>query len=466
MVDLSGLWPHQVETFEFGKDLPAFIDGSDPGTGKSLGHAKLAESFLNDQGSRILITCPKSLVRSAWQEEFTTKLPGISIALAEAPESSRRAAFESSSDVVIVNHSYDAFKWMAKNESFLKKRMGKKALIINDESTAFKNPNSQTTKAAFKIAPLFIKRHCLSGTLAPNSVVELWAQAKLVDDGARLGKRYTAFRNLMQRSEQRGPFAKWVDKEDSLQIAYGLLADILIRHKFEDVMLHVPRMDHRVIYYDLPKKHRTIYDKLVKELYLEFSGKSISIVNAASLAAKLLQCASGAIYNDPDREEKSWTIVDSGRYELIGDLVEERKHSIVFFLWKHQKQELIKQFEARGFSYDVIDGDVKSAEIRDETRKKMQKGELKVLLMHPKSGAHGLTLTKATTVIFASPTYQADWYTQGAARIRRGVQDQVTESIIIVGRDTRDEVAYEVFTGKKNRLDALNRLFEGKNDSS
>ena len=462
MIDTSGLWPHQLKTFEFGKDLPSFISGCCPGTGKSYAQAKIAEYFLESGGSRILITCPKSLVRSAWQEEFTTRLPHIKIALAEAPEENRKAAFMSDSDVVIINHSYDAFKWMAKNESFLKRRLGKRALMINDESTAFKNPNSQTTKFAFKIAPLFEKRHCLSGTLAPNSVTELWAQAKLVDDGARLGKRYTAFRSLMQTSVQKGPFTQWVDKPDAANIAYGLLADILIRHKFEDVMKHVPRMDHRVIYYDLPKRHRTIYDKLEKELYLEFANKSISVVNAASLAAKLLQCASGAVYNDPDREDKSWSLIDSGRYDLIGDLVEERAHSIVFFLWKHQKAELIRQFEARGLPHDVIDGDVKSAEARDETRKRMQAGDLRVLLMHPKSGAHGLTLTKATTVIFASPTYQADWYVQGSARIRRGIQDQITESIIIVARDTRDEVAHQVFTGKKGRLDVLNTLFEGK----
>lgn len=459
-LDLSMLWPHQQVTFDFGKDKPGVLDFSSPGIGKSLAHAKLAEQFLLDGGSRVVITCPKSLVRSAWLEEFTKYSPHLSVELAEAPEANRKRAFEAKSDIVVMN--VDGLSWLAKQTpKWLKKYLGPKALLINDESHALKNPGAHRTKAAFTLSPYFVKRHCLSGTPAPNSVVELWSQAKLVDDGARLGKRYTAFRNLMQQPISKGPFVNWQDREDAKAITYGLLQDILIRHAFDEVMPKVPAMEHRVMYYDLPPAHRKLYDQLEKEEYLAHEGKEISITNAATLAGKLLQCASGASYVDFVGEQ-DWTIFDDGRYKLIADLAEARPHSIVFFSWKHQKHAIEAELRRRKLSYGVIDGDVKSSTKRQEIVTAMQAGDLRCVLGHPLSIGHGLTMTKATSVIFASPMYRADMYEQGTARIRRGTQDQITESIIILARNTRDEQAYEVFTGKLSRMQALNSLFERK----
>lgn len=459
-IDLSMLWPHQVETFNFGKDRPGLLDFSSAGIGKSLAHAKLAENFLEGGGSRVVVTCPKSLVRSAWLEEFTKYVPHLTVELAEAPEANRKRAFEAKSDVVVIN--VDGFTWLAKQTpKWLKKHLGPRAMLINDESHALKNPEARRTKAAFTLSPFFERRHCLSGTPAPNSVIELWAQAKLIDDGARLGKRYTQFRNLMQTPMSKGPFLIWQDRADASEITYGLLKDILIRHAFDDVMKAVPDMTHHVLYYDLSPAHRKLYTKLEQDEYLAHEGKEISAVNAASLAGKLLQCASGASYVDYVGEQ-DWTVFDDGRYKLIADLIEARPHSVVFFSWKHQKYAIEAELKHRGLSYAVIDGDVKSSAVRQDVVQALQAGHLRCVLGHVLSIGHGLTMTKATTTIFASPMYRADMYEQGTARIRRGTQDQLTESITILGRDTRDEQAYEVFTGKMSRMKALNSLFERK----
>lgn len=461
MIDLSKLWEHQKTTYEFGKDKLAVLDASDPGIGKTLAHIKLAEYHLEQGGSRIVVTCPKTLVRSAWLREVSEHAGGMKIALAEAPEATRLAAFESKANLVVLN--VDGLKWLEDQpKRWLKKHLGPRAMLINDESHLLKNPEALRTKAALKLAPMFERRHCLSGTMAPNSVVELWTQTKLVDDGKRLGTRFTAFRNLMQYPVMKGPRVEWTDKSDSRNMVYLLLQDIMIRHNFDDVMKNVPDMEHRVMWYEPTKAHKKLYDQLEMQSYLETKDKTITAVNAATLANKLLQVASGAVYNDVDNEERSWTVVDKGRYELIGELVAGRQHSLVFFLWRHQRLLLEEEFKKRKISYAIIDGTVKKGSDREKIINDYQDGKYDTLLLHPKSTEHGITLTLASSVILASPVYEASSLKQMGARIRRGTQNKLTEFITILAEGTRDEQAYDVMSGKKDRLEALNTLFEGR----
>jgi SNF2 family DNA or RNA helicase len=197
-----------------------------------------------------------------------------------------------------------------------------------------------------------------------------------------------------------------------------------------------------------------------EQAYLEVRDKAITAVNAGALANKLLQLASGALYHDG--EDKEWSLLDIGRYELIADLVEQRKHSIVFFQWKHQRDVLKQELTKRGITYGVIDGSVKSTTERAAIVTDFQAGKLDTVLLQPLSAAHGITLTQADTAIWASPLYQGDVYKQGIARIRRGLQRQNTQSIVILGKDTKDEHCYDVFVGKRDRIEALNDLFRGK----
>jgi SNF2 family DNA or RNA helicase len=462
MIDLSKLWPHQIETYEFGKDRNAVFCTSSPGVGKSLPHAKIAENAIKNQNcTRVLVVCPKTLMRTTWFEEFTNYTT-LDIALAEAPENTRLAAFESNSPVVIINT--DGVVWLLKqNVRWLKRVLGSNPLLIVDESSTFKNPNAKRTKAYLKLSALFSRVFSLAGTPAPNSVTELWSQVYALDKGVRLGNRYTRFRNIMQYPINKGAFVNWADKPEASETVYGLIRDLIIHHEFDDVMTQVPELQHRVMYYTLSSKHMDFYKSMEEEAYIKVKNKHISAINAGSLANKLLQIASGAVYNDGTDHE--WSLLDTGRYELIADLVQEHQHSCVFFHWLHQRKVLQEEFNKRGITYDVIDGTVKSTIARAEIISRFQNGELDTVLLQPLSAAHGVTLTQADTIIWASPTYQGDIYKQGIARIRRGVQRKHTQSIVILGKNTRDQHCYEVFSGKQDRIEALNNLFKGEYES-
>lgn len=152
---------------------------------------------------------------------------------------------------------------------------------------------------------------------------------------------------------------------------------------------------------------------------------------------------SGAVYDDSG----AYSLVDTGRYEMIMDLVEAREHSIVFFNWEHQRDELIKEAKVRKFSYAVFDGSTSDKQRTDIVRD-YQRGNYKVLLAHPASAGHGLTLTRGTATIWASPTYNLEHFLQGLKRIHRIGQTEKTETIVVVAEGTIDEKVWLVLKDK------------------
>ena len=201
------------------------------------------------------------------------------------------------------------------------------------------------------------------------------------------------------------------------------------------------------------------YKELEKNAILRLETETVSAVNAAVLRSKLLQVASGAAYHT----EGEWALLDTGRYELILDLVEARKHSVVFFNWTHQKVELMKEAEKRGIKHALIDGTTPDRR-RTEIVEDYQAGFYQTLFLHPKTGAHGLTLTKGTTTIWASPIYEADFLKQGKHRIYRAGQTERTETLLIEAAGTVEKKVYERLNEKTARMVNLLDVLQGEHE--
>ena len=133
----------------------------------------------------------------------------------------------------------------------------------------------------------------------------------------------------------------------------------------------------------------------------------------------------------------------------------------MFFNWKHQKEGLVDEFETRSITYTVIDGTTTDKN-REESVRLFQNGFYKVLLAHPASAAHGLTLTRATTTIWVSPTYNLEHFLQGNRRIYRAGQKQKTETIVLLADGTIENHVFDVLSAKNakqtNLLNLLKRL--------
>lgn len=440
---------HQKHSAKKLKVSPIIFDMSDPGTGKTRVEIDDFAARRRAGGGPALVVATKSLLKSAWAKDFATFAPDMRISIAYAHN--RDDAFDAKADVYITNH--DAVTALVKKPaSFWKKFKG--GVLIIDEGSAFKHHTSQRSKAMLKISKLFTIKRLLSGTPNSNGICDVWHQVLILDGGKRLGSSFFGFRAAVCSSEQIGPLpnmVRWVDKPHAEATVAAMIADITVRHKFEDCV-DIPENHKYPVPFTLNAKHMKAYAELEAEsvLYLE-NNTNISAINGAVLYTKLLQLASGAVYSGDNKYE----VIDTDRYDLVIDLAEERTHSIVFFNWAHQRDELIKIAEKRGLSFALIDGTTTRKGEREQIVEAYEKGYYRILFGHPQSMGHGLTLVKGKATIWASPTPNLEHYLQGLKRIHRIGQTEKTETIMVVAENTIEQKVYENLIAKNVRSNAL-----------
>lgn len=452
---------HQKASLKHAAGTPIVYDTSDPGTGKTAVSIWDFAARRRKRGGCALILAPRSLLKSAWADDFKKFAPDMKVSIARADN--REDGFAEDADAYITNT--DAVKWLAKQP---KKFWDKFDTLIIDESTGYKHHTSQRSRAALKISKYFTYRRGLTGTPNGRSITDVWHQVMLLDGGQRLGQSFYAFRNAVCVPRQVGANAnavQWEDKDGAEEAVFGLLSDIVIRHKFEDCV-DIPATHQYTISYDLTPAQRTVYDTMQKDhvyvsLLAHIKGKFVKAqtvsalaINAAAVATKLLQISSGALYT----EDEAFSPVANDRYKLVLDLVEGREHPLVFFFWKHQRDMLIAEAESRGLTYAVIDGSTTDKE-RDAIVARYQRKQFDLLLAHPKSAGHGLTLTAGTSTIWPCPTYDLELFKQGNKRQARIGQKKKTEIIVIIANNTIEQGVYDILMKKDARMTTLLDLF-------
>lgn len=431
------MYHHQTKDRQFILATPRVLNFSDPGTGKT----RTVIEAVKEIPGRVLVICPKSIMRVAWESDVK-KFSGLEISIAEAPEKNRKAAFATETKIVVINH--DGVKWVKDNKNLLK---GFSTLVI-DESTAFKNGCGRTT-AAMEIAKMFDRRVLLSGTPYTNTILDVWRQVFICDDGKRLGKNFYKFRAeaCKERILPNG-IRIWEDKENIELVVASLLKDITIRRTLNEC-LDIPENVTTNMEIHLNKVHRDVYNKLRKESILALENGAVTALNAAVLYGKLLQVLSGAVYH----QDGNYSILDTDRYELIAELAEERKQTVIAFNWRHQRDLLARMVKECA----VIDGETPQKK-REDLIREFQEGGIKNLLMHPRTGAHGITLTAGKATIWASPPASSEGYVQFNHRIHRAGQTEKTETIRISATETMEKDCYGKLEKRLGTAETLMQL--------
>lgn len=471
---------HQEVSLKHDAKNPQVFDASDPGTGKTFVRVVAFSARRRAGGGCALVLAPKSLLHCAWGADFARFAPDMKVSVATALN--RTAAFAADADVYVTNH--DAVKDLIKQKPAFFKKFSE---LIIDESTAYKHHTSQRSRAVAKIAhmrdtvrkPVFKRRAVLTATPTSNGICDMWHQAFLLDEGTHLGPNFYGFRSTVCIPKQVGRdknAIQWSDKPGAEEAVFGLLSEIVVRHKFENCV-DIPATHLYTVPYGLEPKQRKAYDTMERDQLLPLLTSQVPVavahklgggppakitaVNAAAVATKLLQIASGAVYDNAGK----YTVIDTGRYETLIEMAAVRKHPLMLFFWQHQKDLLIVEAMKRKLKFCVFDGDA-----NDMQRNKMvmdyQAGHYDLMFGHPQTVAHGLTLTRGTSIIWPGPTYNLEWWKQANKRQARIGQTEKTEVVTLIAPGTIEEKVYDMCMGKDSRMTNLLDLFQSMTPST
>ncbi len=371
---------------------------------------------------RVLVVAPKRVAEDTWPREIRKweHLHGLTFSLVLGSEKERRAALQKQAMIYIINR--ENVSWLVENH-----RWDFDTLVI-DELSSFKSSVAQRFRALKKVRPLCSRVIGLTGTPAPNTLIDLWPQIYLLDMGQRLGRFISHYRERFFSPDKRSREIVYSYKlrEGAEQKIYDLIGDICISMKAAD-HLQMPELISNRVEVQLSPKERKQYDTLKRDMILQLNGGEVDAVNAASLSGKLLQLANGAVYSVDGKALP----IHSRKLDALEDLVEAAngKPLLVAYWYKHDLARIQERFpESR-----IIDT---PADIAD-----WNAGKIAIGLLHPASGGHGLNLQEGgSTVIWYGLTWSLELYQQLNARLWR--QGQKNSTVIIhhiVTAGTHDE---------------------------
>ena len=446
------LYQHQKETVKFLSNTPQAFDTSTCGTGKTI---STLETWHRRKDGKMLVIAPKSTLEAVWGNDVAQFYPGTKCGVFNRKYTKQinyipRLLTEN--DIVVIN--IEATNLILKNLELIKDEY--KTLVV-DEFTSIKNRTAQRSKAVGKLASWFPYRYLLSGTPTPNGLLDIWHPCYLLDGGQRLGANYFAFRNAICQPVTKGHFQQfttWEEIPGASDVVADSLRDITIRYVLEDVV-DMPKRIYRTLDITMPDKLRKHYAKMLATSILELKNKDITAVNKAVLGNKLLQICSGTMYDNDGQGVN----LDTYKYELITELVKEREHSLVVFMWKHQRQAMEKELMREKITYAVIDGSVKASQ-RAQIVADYQAGQYQTLLIQPQAAAHGITLTRSTATIWCSPTWNLEHFIQMNHRDYRIGQKKRSEVLMVAYKDSIENRVYESLQAKKTSLDNLLEILQ------
>ena len=322
-------------------------------------------------------------------------------------------------------------------------------MCVIDELSSFKSAKAIRFRSLKKVRAYFKRIVGLTGTPAPNSLIDLWPQLYLLDGGTRLGKTITGFKQqYFKPGRQNGYIVyDWKLKDGSEDAIHNKIGDICISMMSKDY-LDIPERIDNIINVNLPEKVRAKYKQLEKDLVLELGEDDITAANAAVLTNKLLQMSNGAIYS----ETKEVVEIHEEKLKILLELIEAAngKPVLIFYSFRHDFDRIVSYLKAKKLKAIGL-GD--SSDI-----KKWNNGDIPILLVHPASAGHGLNLQYGgNIIIWFGLTWSLELYQQANARLHRQGQK---ESVIVHHIITKNTVDEDVMRALGNKEINQNTLLE------
>lgn len=442
-------YDHQVTTAEFFTLNNRGICLNDMGTGKTLSTLWAAD-YLMDEGviKRAIIVCPKSTMSSVWENEvFTHLLSKRRVSVLAGDRARRLKALAEPADFYVVNH--DGLKVIEKE---LRKRTDIDLWII-DEAAAFRNTQSKRHDLLVSLIRPTDWMWLLTGTPCPQDPTDAWGLAKLMH-GSRV--RPAFFRQFREQTMVQINQFKWVPKPDAFEQAYAILKPG-IRFKKEDC-IDLPDVTFQTRTCDLTPDQEVVYSNMLTTLVASVKGVDITAANAAVKMTKLLQVCVGTIYDEFGNGYE----VDAGpRLKLCEELCEQAAHKVIIFVpFRHALDQVANHLRKR-WTVATVDGRT-SDSVRKQVFNDFQNSpDPRILVAHPQTTAHGLTLTAADLTIWYAPVTSLEIFEQANNRMNRpGQKNRMT--IAMLAATAMEQNLYNALKGKQDVQNAVLSLFKSE----
>lgn len=449
-LDRGQLHNYQTYACDFLKSHQIAALFLDMGLGKSIITLTALNDLILDYAviGKVLIIAPLRVARDTWPNELKkwTHLKHLDMSVMVGTEKQRIAALNRPALIYTINR--ENVKWLV---DFYKKQ-GRRwdfDTVVIDELSSFKNYGTQRWKALWEVRPLCKRMIGLTGTPAPGGMFDLWAEMKMLDQGARLGRFITRFRERYFRPASYNPSTNIVYQYDMVEGAeekiYDSISDICISMKALDY-LDMPEYLDLVYPVEMSKQERELYDQLEDDLIIPMVDGDVEAANAAALSNKLLQMANGAVYDENGVPRH----IHDRKLEALEDLIESANgQSVLIGYWfKHDRERIIEHLT--GLKMEVRDLKT-SRDLED-----WNAGMIPIALIHPASAGHGLNIQEGGHIfIWFGLTWSLELYQQTNARLWRQGQKNTVSVYHIVTLGTMDEKVMNALESKSVRQSDL-----------
>ena len=371
---------------------------------------------------KVLIIAPLRVARDTWPAEVTKwdHLKGLNYSVAVGTEAERKTALLQKAQVYLINR--ENVPWLIEDSGLAFDY----DMVVVDELSSFKSHQAKRFKSLMKVRPKVNRIVGLTGTPSANGLMDLWAEFRLLDLGERLGRFIGNFRETYFTPDKRNQqvIFSYKPKPGAEEAIYRQISDITISMKNTDY-LKMPELVLNEIPVRLSEPEWQHYKTLKAEMVLSLNDKDIDAANAAALSGKLLQLASGAVYDDEGAVIK----IHDRKLDALEDLIEAAngKPVLVAYWFKHDRARILERFPA-----EQLDS--------EKSIRRWNAGEIPLALIHPASAGHGLNLQAGgSTIIWFSLTWSLELYQQTNARLWRQGQKETVVIHHLVAKDTIDE---------------------------
>ena len=427
------------------------------GLGKTIIALTVADQLLKrDWITAALVVTTKKCMYNTWRQEAKnwkhTQYLKFSIIHGDAHAGSanyvKRLQLFRPAHIYLIN--YEGLPWLAQTlDRSYHNRPLPFQMVVYDESTKMKHSTTQRFKAFKPYMSRFHYRFPMTGTCAPNGLMDLYGQVYTMDLGQSLGTSLYSFRSRFFMSIPMGNFNEYRPIKGSKEAIAKRIADRTIHLKKEDYV-KLPPITYNKIMVDLPDKFREQYDLLEQQFFLDLGDAQIDAFSAAGLSMKLRQFLQGKMYSGYGNERKTHTIHDE-KLQIVAEMMEGIGNCLIAYNFQFERDDLQSVFKKA----PAIDGRSTDKQATQYIQQ-WNLGNLPVLLYNPASDPHGLNLQKGgSNILWYSLTWNLEHYIQLIDRLWRQGQTNKVFVHHVLFRNTIDEVVYKALTAKNTNQQTL-----------